>query len=141
MCRQRCGGAWWTAVPTDGGLLVVRAEVAGRVVDVRVTGGVVADIGPRLRPSPRDDVLDACGGALLPGLHDHHLHLLALAAAASSVDCGPPQVRTAGQLGDALLTAVPELSAVNFAPSERARQATFVPLDSLMRPAPTPHGR
>ena len=41
----------------------------------------------------------------------------------------------------ALLTAVPELSAVNFVPYERARKATFVPLDTLMRPAPSPHRR
>jgi hypothetical protein len=38
---------------------------------------------------------------------------------------------------EAVLTAVPELSAVNFVPTERARNSTFVPLDSLMRPAPS----
>jgi predicted amidohydrolase YtcJ len=92
-------------VPTDGGLLVARAEVAGRVVDVRIAGGVVAEVGPRLRPSPREDVLDARGGALLPGLHDHHLHLLAMAAAGHSVDCGPPHVRTAARLRDGLRAA------------------------------------
>jgi predicted amidohydrolase YtcJ len=39
---------------------------------------------------------------LLPGLHDHHLHLLALAALASSVPVGPPAVRTGDELAAAL---------------------------------------
>jgi predicted amidohydrolase YtcJ len=36
-----------------------------------------------------DDELDAHGGCVIPGLHDHHIHLRALAAARSSVDVGP----------------------------------------------------
>jgi predicted amidohydrolase YtcJ len=43
-------------------------------------------------------VVDGGGGALLPGLHDHHCHLLATAAAAASVPCGPPHVTAAAQL-------------------------------------------
>jgi predicted amidohydrolase YtcJ len=35
-----------------------------------------------------EEVVEADGGALLPGLHDHHVHLRALAAARSSVDVG-----------------------------------------------------
>jgi predicted amidohydrolase YtcJ len=38
-------------------------------------------------------VVDAAGTALLPALHDHHLHLRSLAAQASSVCVGPPSVR------------------------------------------------
>jgi len=30
---------------------------------------------------------------LLPGLHDHHIHVAALAASLTSVRCGPPEVR------------------------------------------------
>ena len=55
--------------------------------------------------------------------------------------CGTSPAGIEQAIRDALLAAVPELSAVTFAPSERARQATFVPLDSLMRPAPTPDRR
>ena len=33
-----------------------------------------------------EEVIDARGGALIPGLADHHVHLLATAAAQSSVD-------------------------------------------------------
>jgi predicted amidohydrolase YtcJ len=76
-------------------LLLRDVEVAGRRVDVRVDGGRVAAIGPGLE---RDgDGVDGRGGALLPGLHDHHIHLLALVAARSSVDCarGLDGLRTA----------------------------------------------
>jgi predicted amidohydrolase YtcJ len=36
-----------------------------------------------------DDELDARGGCVIPGLHDHHVHLRALAAARTSVEVGP----------------------------------------------------
>jgi predicted amidohydrolase YtcJ len=42
-------------------------------------------MGPGLRPESGEDVVDGRGGALLPGLHDHHVHLLAMAAADRSV--------------------------------------------------------
>jgi predicted amidohydrolase YtcJ len=40
----------------------------------------------------------------LPGLHDHHVHLRALAAAAS-VSFGPPRTRTAAELAARLRAA------------------------------------
>ncbi|NLD77899.1 MAG: amidohydrolase family protein [Acidimicrobiales bacterium] len=64
--------------------VVTRAEVDGRVVDVAVESGAVAAVGPGLRTAGMR-VVDAAGGALISGLHDHHLHLLAMAAARSSV--------------------------------------------------------
>ncbi|MFI5718731.1 amidohydrolase family protein [Nocardia sp. NPDC051750] len=86
--------------------LVIRdAEVrAGSLTDVLVRDGVIAALGPGL-PTAGLRVIDAAGGALLPGLHDHHLHLHALAADANSVRCGPPQVHTAGDLARALAAA------------------------------------
>jgi predicted amidohydrolase YtcJ len=55
------------------------------VTDVRVAGGFVVDLGADLtRPGERR--VDAAGAALIPGLHDHHLHLLAMAAARRSTD-------------------------------------------------------
>lgn len=53
---------------------------------------MIAEIAPALPPSPRALVLDGHGGALIPGLHDHHIHLLATAAAARSAPVGPPHV-------------------------------------------------
>ncbi len=72
------------------------AEVDGRIVDVRWRDGVVLSVRSTadrsLRMDQADAVVDADGGALLPGLHDHHLHLMALAAARASVVVGPPEV-------------------------------------------------
>lgn len=73
-------------------LLFVGAEVAGRRCDVHVRGGRVEALGGRLAVPPGAEVVAAGGGALLPALHDHHIHLLATAAAADSVPCGPPHV-------------------------------------------------
>jgi len=83
-------------------VVIARAEVGSRIVDVRFHGGLVAAIDESLTPRPGDDVIDACGGALLPGLHDHHLHLLGIAAAARSVDCGSPDITTRDELESAL---------------------------------------
>lgn len=67
--------------------LVLRdAEVEGARVDVRVEGGFITMVGPRRGVADGDVVIECAGGALLPGLHDHHLHLLSMAAAAESVD-------------------------------------------------------
>ena len=84
-------------------MLIRRAEVAGAgVCDVAVEGSVIRAVGPDLAREPDETVLDAGGGALLPGLHDHHLHLFALAAARTSVRCGPPDIHDADELADAL---------------------------------------
>lgn len=59
---------------------------------MHVADGVVAEVGPGLRPTGDPEVVEGHGGALLPGLHDHHVHLLATAAARTSVAAGPPAV-------------------------------------------------
>lgn len=82
------------------GLLISDAELNGTRADVRISDGVVTAIARGLDRRPGEPVLDARGGALLPGLCDHHLHLHALAA--RSVPCGPPEVRTAAALRTAL---------------------------------------
>lgn len=86
------------------GLLVRCAEVEGRRVDVRVAAGRIVAVGPDLDRAG-EEVIDADGGALLPGLVDHHLHLFALAAAQSSTRCGPPTVYDRPGLAVALATA------------------------------------
>lgn len=63
-------------------------EVDGELVDVRLEGGVIVSVARALTSSPvGDEVIECHGGALLPGLHDEHIHLLALAADRASVDC------------------------------------------------------
>ena len=87
-------------------LLIVNAEVDGVAnLDVRCRDGKIVQIGRRLDVGADEDTLDAGGGALLPGLHDHHIHLFALAAARRSVPCGPPSATTRDELRTALETA------------------------------------
>jgi len=86
-------------------VLIRRAEIEGRVRDVRIADGRIEAIAERIAPRAGDAVLDAGGGALLPGLHDHHIHLLALAAALESVACGPPVVLDRAALAGALRAA------------------------------------
>lgn len=83
-------------------MLIRDAEIRchGRA-DLRLSGAVIAAIG-RLDPLSGERVIDADGGALLPGLHDHHIHLNALAARAASVQCGPPEVTDEAGLAAAL---------------------------------------
>lgn len=93
-------------------LLVTDAVLEdGARVDVRVGDGVITEVGPRLVAGP-EPVLDAAGGALVPGLHDHHVHLRAMAAAATSIVVGPPEVRDAAAF-EAVLTEAAEARPVN----------------------------
>jgi predicted amidohydrolase YtcJ len=83
-------------------LVIRNAEVDGVAgVDVSISDGRITAVGPEL-PAASADVIDVRGGVVIPGLHDHHLHLHAMAADAASVSCGPPGVRDAAALADAL---------------------------------------
>jgi predicted amidohydrolase YtcJ len=87
-------------------MMIRRASLLwGDVVDIRVSE-CITEIGVDLDPMG-DFVFDAAGGLVIPGLHDHHLHVRAAAAALASVPVGPPQVRDRSQLGLALEQAVP----------------------------------
>ncbi|MGP2442819.1 amidohydrolase family protein [Streptomyces sp. JW3] len=87
-------------------MLIRNVEVDGRAgTDVRIgADGRIAELGRRLAGAA--DV-DGRGGALLPGLHDHHVHLTALAAQAASVPVGPAEVRDRDGLGRALRAGAP----------------------------------
>lgn len=58
-------------------------EVDGERTDVLIDGDRIAGVGSGLSG---DEVVEGNGGVLLPGLHDHHLHVLAMAAWLDSVD-------------------------------------------------------
>ncbi len=84
-------------------MLIRRAEINfGDLVDVRIASGRVAGIAARLQARSGEAVIEAGGGALLPGLRDHHLHLASLAASRASLPCGPPRIRTAEELAASL---------------------------------------
>jgi predicted amidohydrolase YtcJ len=82
--------------------------ITGRPVDVRIESDVVIDIGRGLAVASGEEVVDAHGGTLLPGLHDHHLHLKAMAAATNSLHVGPSAVGDRDQLRAAIKAAVPD---------------------------------
>lgn len=86
-------------------LLIANAEVDGVApLDIRCRDGRIVDIARAL--ATEDEFrLDAEGGAVIPGLNDHHIHLFALAAASRSITCGPPGVRDAGELQTVLAVA------------------------------------
>ena len=91
-------------------MLISNAEIAGLPgLALRIEGNRITQVGPRLQRNPGEVMIDARGGALIPGLHDHHIHLHALAAARASVPCGPPHVRTAADLAKALARACREM--------------------------------
>ena len=83
-------------------LLIRDAELGSCRADVRCRDGRVVEIGTGLVASGDEEVMEARGGALIPGLHDHHIHLFALAAARASIKCGPPEVNDRDALVAAL---------------------------------------
>ncbi len=84
-------------------MLFKNAEVAGEAVDVRCADEI-EEVARGLEPRRGEVVVDARGCALLPGLHDHHLHFFALAAARVSVDLRRVATQTA--MGELLADAV-----------------------------------
>ncbi|MDR3386340.1 MAG: amidohydrolase family protein [Rudaea sp.] len=56
----------------------------GDRIDIALAQGRIAAIGHNLPRAP--DEIDGRGDVVLPGLHDHHLHILALAARRQSID-------------------------------------------------------
>ena len=72
---------------------------------LRCRDGVIAELGHELPAQPGETVLDGRGALVTPGLHDHHCHVLATAAALRSVDCSPAAVGDADGLAAVLRSA------------------------------------
>jgi len=75
-------------------MIIRNADLKGQIVNLRLGGNQIARISSN---DLGEDGFDANGGAVVPGLHDHHIHLNATAAAMASVSCGPPNVRLSSQ--------------------------------------------
>lgn len=75
-------------------------------MDVLISDGRITAIGSALQ-APDAERFNAQGGALLPGLKDHHMHLAALAVARHSVDCSPAGLADAKALSTRLRSAAP----------------------------------
>lgn len=88
-------------------MLIQRAALLdGRVVDLRVEAQITA-VAEHLTPHAGEQVHDAAGGAVIPGLHDHHVHVHSAAAAAHSVRVGPADVGDRADLARVLAAAEP----------------------------------
>ena len=103
--------------------------------DVRIAEGRIEGIAEQIAPRAGETALDAEGGALLPGLHDHHIHLLALAAALESVACGPPAVSDRAALVHALRATRPEIFCAVSATTSRSQARSTG--SASMRSSPT----
>lgn len=83
-------------------MLIQRAvQLDGRAVDIRL-GQRIKAVADSLEPIRGEDVFDAAGRTVIPGLHDHHVHLRSAAAALTSVRVGPGEVRNRDALRVAL---------------------------------------
>jgi predicted amidohydrolase YtcJ len=88
-------------------MLIQRATLLdGTVADIRV-GARIDEVGEDLAAERGESVLFAGGGTVLPGLHDHHVHLRSAASALDSFFVGPPGVSTKAQLTQMLSNATP----------------------------------
>ena len=87
----------------DASLLIRRALLPQRgLFDLRIAGERIVALQTQLEPCAGERIIDARGNVLLPGLHDHHLHLFASAAARASVPCGPPAAHDEPSLREVL---------------------------------------
>jgi predicted amidohydrolase YtcJ len=75
----------------------------GTTTDIRVDEQIT-DLGD-LEPTKGEQVVDAASATVIPGLHDHHVHLRSAAAALTSARVGPAEVRGRDDLARALADA------------------------------------
>lgn len=89
-------------------MLITRAILLdGTRADIRMDRHIT-DLAAEIPPAAGELVYDAAGGTVLPGLHDHHLHVRAAAAAGASLQVGPQDVTGPGRLGRLLSTSTPD---------------------------------
>jgi predicted amidohydrolase YtcJ len=110
----------------------------GTVTDIRVDERI-EQIGDGLVTRKGEGVLFAGGGTVLPGLHDHHVHLRSAASALDSFFVGPPGVTTKAQLIQLLSNATPGpdgwIRAVGYHESV-AGELDRAALDAVLRDVP-----
>ena len=121
---------------STGSVRFVDVVVRGVRCDVLVEDGRIARVDPADAEPPRRhdplDVVDGDGGELLPAVHDHHIHLAALASALGSVEVGPPAVHTLPELATALAAADSTLPAGRWIRAVGYHESVAGPLDRAL---------
>ncbi len=86
-----------------GGTVMDPASGREGVLDVAITAGRVAEIGPSLDTAPAQRVIDVAGMLVLPGLVDLHAHVFARMGIGTDPDCSclPYGTTTAADGGSA----------------------------------------
>jgi predicted amidohydrolase YtcJ len=86
-------------------MLIQRATLLdGTTTDIRL-GERISEVAPGLTGRSGEQVFDAAGATVIPGLHDHHVHLRSAAAALTSTRVGPAEVQGRADLAGALANA------------------------------------
>ncbi len=119
---------------SEAGALLLRdvTLLDGRRTDVRVAHGTVVQLGSLSR-LPGEELIEGAGAALSVGLADHHLHLLAMAAAEASLDLRPAVAPDRAAVEAALARAEPDrtgwIRAVGY--GEQGGRLSLADLDRL----------
>jgi predicted amidohydrolase YtcJ len=86
-------------------VLIQRATLLdGSMTDIRLDERIT-EVAADLTKQPGELVFDAAWGTVIPGLHDHHVHLRSAAAALTSTRVGPAEVHSREDLARVLRTA------------------------------------
>lgn len=130
----------------DATIVAARIAGAGREVlpidglwDVVIQDGRIADLAPTGALRPQGDAVAADGAWLIPGLWDHHVHVVQAALGVQRVDLGPA---TSARHAAAMMAAAPALAGgrrvgAGFRDALWADQPTLDILDEVTGGVPT----
>jgi predicted amidohydrolase YtcJ len=118
--------------PVSAPLVVRNVRLDGVDVDLRLRGTRIEALAPALGHRPGDLVLDAGGRHVHVGLHDHHVHLRALAAASGSVAVGPTDLAGPAELAQALREAAGRTAPGGWVRAAGYHESVAGPLDRAL---------
>ncbi|MET0813510.1 MAG: amidohydrolase family protein, partial [Microbacterium sp.] len=123
----RVAGAGRELLPDDG------------PVDVFLDGGVIADIAPTGAMASRGETLDADGAWLIPGLWDHHVHVVqwALVAQREALGHATSAAHAASIMGSAPVLADGRRVGTGFRDALWSDEPTLAVLDAATGDVPT----
>ncbi|HYA68712.1 MAG TPA: amidohydrolase family protein [Acidimicrobiales bacterium] len=121
-------------------VVVTAADLGGSELSrIRINRDRIVAVGPDVDLHHADEVIDAGGGAVIPGLHDHHVHLHATAAALQSLRLGPPEVADRSAFAAELARVDRELAPGAWIRAVGYHDSVAGPLDRHVLDALVPH--